>query len=214
MATSHEDIHAALVKLDPDTEAHWTSEGAPRLDVLHQLTGDLSLDRKTVTEAAPNFSRSHRKLDPPTPGKHPDPVTESAPTAAKPPESVEEAVAPKKSKAAGQGPKNTLRAQIAALDKEIADADREVKAAEGKLRKLHDRQSALQTELGKIVSEPHAVMVKRMAEDRGKREAGIAVQHNRAFASQLDAVMSSRKPPHGAFRPQHIPNATPNRASN
>lgn len=55
------DIHAALSILDSDNDAHWTIDGAPRVDALADL-GLQALTREIVTCAAPLFSRTNREL--------------------------------------------------------------------------------------------------------------------------------------------------------
>jgi len=58
-------ILQALEMLDPKDDAHWTKDGAPALDALKAILGDDTLKRKTVTEAAPGFSRSHYDIPEP-----------------------------------------------------------------------------------------------------------------------------------------------------
>lgn len=57
MATK-EDIVAALLKLDSGNDNHWTDDGAPRVDIVQQLTGDNDVRRKDINEASPGFSRA------------------------------------------------------------------------------------------------------------------------------------------------------------
>lgn len=53
------DIIAALKKLDPEDESHWTIDGAPRLDA---LAGLVAVTRQQVAAAAPQFSRTSLDL--------------------------------------------------------------------------------------------------------------------------------------------------------
>lgn len=55
------DIQKALAQLDPANDDHWTSDGAPRVDVVSEITGDKSLKRKDITDAAPKFTRELSK---------------------------------------------------------------------------------------------------------------------------------------------------------
>ncbi len=51
-------IKEALATLDPADDAHWTSDGMPRMDVLQKLTRAPDLSRTQVVNAAPDFSRA------------------------------------------------------------------------------------------------------------------------------------------------------------
>lgn len=51
------DIKTALTKLDPSNDDHWTADGAPRIDAVVELTGDKSIKRQDITNAAPKFNR-------------------------------------------------------------------------------------------------------------------------------------------------------------
>lgn len=78
-------IDQALKALDPKNDEHWTSDGSPRMDKLQELTGDESLTRKQVKEAAPTFTRETAGEAPPEdPGVSQE--TEQGATAAPPSE--------------------------------------------------------------------------------------------------------------------------------
>lgn len=47
----------AVTKLDPSNDEHWTSNGSPRMDVIHELTGNSSYTRKQLTDAFPKLTR-------------------------------------------------------------------------------------------------------------------------------------------------------------
>lgn len=51
-------IKAALAKLDPTNDNHWTADGFPRLDTVRLLASDGTLSREAVTNALPGFSRT------------------------------------------------------------------------------------------------------------------------------------------------------------
>jgi low affinity Fe/Cu permease len=57
-----DDIRDALAKLDVKVDQHWTDQGLPRLEVLHQFTGDSTIRREQVTNAAPEFTRSNPEI--------------------------------------------------------------------------------------------------------------------------------------------------------
>jgi hypothetical protein len=49
----------ALRKLDKDNDAHWTSDGMPRLDTIRLLASDQGISREDVSKVAPEFARSN-----------------------------------------------------------------------------------------------------------------------------------------------------------
>jgi hypothetical protein len=50
-------VQAALKKLDPSEDNHWTKAGQPRIEVVAEILGDQSLTREAINEAWPNFDR-------------------------------------------------------------------------------------------------------------------------------------------------------------
>ncbi|HWV46417.1 MAG TPA: hypothetical protein VN039_10445 [Nitrospira sp.] len=52
-----EKIREALTKLDPFNDAHWTTDGQPRLDTLKFFAGE-DVNREQVLSAAPEFTRT------------------------------------------------------------------------------------------------------------------------------------------------------------
>lgn len=54
--TDHTTIRAVCAKLDPSNDAHWTSQGLPRMDVLEGL--GLKIERRELNEALPGFNRA------------------------------------------------------------------------------------------------------------------------------------------------------------
>jgi hypothetical protein len=60
-------ILQVLEMLDPKVDDHWTKDGLPALAFVKTAMGDQDITRKQVTDAAPEFSRSH--YDMPTPSK-------------------------------------------------------------------------------------------------------------------------------------------------
>lgn len=57
------ELKEALQSLDPLNDNQWTGEGAPKVDTLKELTGNPTLTRKDVTEAAPAFTRENPILE-------------------------------------------------------------------------------------------------------------------------------------------------------
>lgn len=55
-AKTNEEIHEALLGLEPGNDEHWTADGLPRLDAVENLLG-ASVTRKQVTNAAPDYNR-------------------------------------------------------------------------------------------------------------------------------------------------------------
>lgn len=55
------DLKAALLSLDTLNDDHWTGDGAPRIDVLKELTGAQDLSRASVINFAPDFNRDSAK---------------------------------------------------------------------------------------------------------------------------------------------------------
>lgn len=53
-------ILKALASLDPKDDGHWTSDGAPRLDVLENVLPGVT--REMLRRAAPLFNRKHTDL--------------------------------------------------------------------------------------------------------------------------------------------------------
>lgn len=49
-------VREACAKLDPGNDAHWTSQGLPRMDALASL--GLTIDRRELNEAYPGFTRA------------------------------------------------------------------------------------------------------------------------------------------------------------
>lgn len=54
--TEKQDIHHALAQLDVGDDAHWTSDGSPRLDAVASILGH-KVTRQELVDAAPGFHR-------------------------------------------------------------------------------------------------------------------------------------------------------------
>lgn len=59
----------AIAALDPANDDHWTADGLPRMDAIMELTGDPSITRKHVTDAAPQLTRSNAAAAVPAEGE-------------------------------------------------------------------------------------------------------------------------------------------------
>lgn len=69
MATTK--LDEALAKLDAKNDEHWTADGLPRMDVVHELTGDSNLTRADLNKRAAKFNRESLSAEPggtPKPG--------------------------------------------------------------------------------------------------------------------------------------------------
>lgn len=55
------DLKAALLSMDPLDDDHWTTDGAPRIEVLKTMTGARELTRENVINFAPDFNRESSK---------------------------------------------------------------------------------------------------------------------------------------------------------
>lgn len=59
-----EKILAALAELDPLDDDQWTADGAPLVEVVARFTGDFSIKRQDIINAAPDFNREKLKKEP------------------------------------------------------------------------------------------------------------------------------------------------------
>src|SRR5688572_2067453 len=80
MTTPAANIQAALAKLDPTNDNHWTGDGLPRLDTVRMLASDQQISRDAVTAAAPGFTRV-AALNGAQPSAPPPPAAPVTPTA-------------------------------------------------------------------------------------------------------------------------------------
>lgn len=54
--TNHATIREICSRLNPEDDAHWTSQGLPRMDVLEGM--GLKIERRELNEALPGFNRT------------------------------------------------------------------------------------------------------------------------------------------------------------
>lgn len=80
-----EQILAALQKLDVNNDAHWTQDGAPRLETVKLFAGNQALTRDSITAAAPGFTRltayNAQQAAQPAPAPAAAPTPETQPSA-------------------------------------------------------------------------------------------------------------------------------------
>lgn len=117
------DIRDALGKLDQKNDAHWTDDGAPRLDALGEILGNAPT-REAVTEAAPKFTRETMDL---SKGDDPKPDEKGPETSEEPADAPEE-----------------LEPEV--VDAELADIDEE-------LDSIAERKNEIDAEIAKMKSE-------------------------------------------------------------
>lgn len=56
------ELLTALAQLDPLEDAHWTTDGVPRLDILATMLGVPAVTRAQLRAVAPEFTRENPKL--------------------------------------------------------------------------------------------------------------------------------------------------------
>lgn len=57
-----EKIRTALSKMDTSNDNHWTIDGHPRIETVKMFSGNASLTREMISQAAPDFNRSNTTL--------------------------------------------------------------------------------------------------------------------------------------------------------
>jgi hypothetical protein len=129
------DLIEALQLLDPTNDAHWTQDGAPRIDVLKELTGDQELSRAMIVNAAPEFSRAAAAASAAPPS-----VVAASETKTETPDVVveeqEEFSEPK-------GEIELAREELQAIEQEIAERREDINERSRELQKRVDRQDEL-----------------------------------------------------------------------
>lgn len=177
-------ILEALKKLDPANEAHWTSDGLPRLDVLDQLTGE-KISREILTQVAKGFTRKSPVIvgmeeSPPTPAAQVellDPQTaagdvDNQKTLVPRIESLEEA-------AKVQANPESFEETEESLQKKIDEAQKGVEKAQTVLSKTQAEMDLFQSrkEAGSNAGVSHAETVKLYQEAQARqREQAVKRQ--------------------------------------
>lgn len=57
------ELKEALASLDTEDDLMWTEGGMPKVDVIKELTGDDTLKRQDITDAAPQFTRENPVIE-------------------------------------------------------------------------------------------------------------------------------------------------------
>jgi hypothetical protein len=168
-----EKIIQALGKLDQKDDSHWTSDGAPRVDVLSKMVGE-ELTRAAIVGAAPDFTRATLKLPEPAPSPTAADVADAAAKVAASAPPVVQKVLDQRAQ---------VREAIAALDEEIAAQRAEVEAAQKKLRELEAAQNTLHDGISSEYSHVENQLAIMAAIDRAK-ETRAQRAGNRAILRQ------------------------------
>ena len=197
------DLKTALSNLDPDLDGDWTADGLPRLDVVKQRTGDASLTRKAITDAAPGLTRATAGI-----------VDDDAPA----PTFEGDVLSMPLDKVLGDYALTKLAQE--ALREQHAEALREKQRIESEIEQLShkgallDRAEQLLVRRDPSLSATNPVQdyLRASAAARAKRaerarrfiEAGTTAEDVReqlASTSKLDRAMGTRKPGLGTARP-------------
>jgi hypothetical protein len=210
-------IEEALQALDPKNDAHWTSDGSPRMEVLQELTGNEGLTRKQVREAAPTFTRETAGEAPPeAPGISPE--TEQGATTAPPlegdqdenetlPDDEQEQAdqdAADEQDEADLAEETELTALLAEADAELAEAEAdlnerrkvvdEVRARRDQLVEARERERTVhddQIERMRFIKRQAALRAERAGENALATELALQAR-GLAGASALDQSMARR----------------------
>ena len=51
------ELNLVKAQMDPTDDAQWTADGSPRMEVIHDMSGDESITRKQVIDAFPDWNR-------------------------------------------------------------------------------------------------------------------------------------------------------------
>lgn len=209
-------IEAALSKLDPTNDNHWTQDGLPRLDTVKILSGNPGLTREMVTDAVPGFSRASAQAaaeagaGTPAQGT-PPPAPPAPPSAAQqgddslppltPPPLAEETVDPE-----------DLEGQIKEAKLRLSDAQDFVQRAREELVQAQNDLAALEAKQKEAVGPKqnpirgYLDQQRRNLEERGARkelikESGLDLKElAKGLKSPIDAAMA-RRDSRGASRP-------------
>lgn len=127
MADMTAKIKQALTQLDPVQDGHWTSDGAPRMDVVEKLVGTKGITRSDVNKAGPTFTRDHPHLESPVSEQEPE---AEAPQVAGPEQDVAPASEPQTDAGEPSEPMDELEVALAKAKKELAEAEEAKHAAQ------------------------------------------------------------------------------------
>lgn len=202
-------LEQALTQLDPKNEDHWTADGAPRMDVLQELTGDPVLTRAKVNQVAANFSRENPTL---ALGDDPKPSGETARGTDANPNPVEEEQEEIQETDPGAETADTdaERAEIDGLGDELAEMNAELADAEEQLNKMRRAVEQKRAQRDVLVErrenrldpqgdqKDRMAFIKRQQALRAERAGDenlakqLALQARGIAASPLDRAMAER----------------------
>ncbi len=202
------EIKEALAQLDHANDEHWTADGAPRVEVVAELTGNKDLKRKDITDAAPKFTRQTEKDED---------VAEQAEESLAP-ETVEQALALKAEDFVAD--RGLFPAAIKLMDDHINDMVNEINDLKIEVERVRAQLASLRQ--FEIDTSPkinaNSAFIKRQNEIRAakvaKRQAALgqltAEDLKEAFGtkSPLDEALSSRKAEAGSTRPARLSTTT------
>lgn len=161
-------LPSALANLDQLNDAHWTSDGAPRLDVLAKLVG-APVTRQQIRDIAPEFTRERPTVPtvPPTvatpapaaPAPEPAAAAPAAPVA--PPAADEELTAPPAEPVAPAEPEGVRRLRV--VNERIADLQHARARIDSELVTLTAEQATLQRFAPKTGYDPTDDQLARMS---------------------------------------------------
>lgn len=158
-------LEKALASLDPTNADLWTSDGSPKMDVLQGLTGDMTLTRAKVRQAAPAFSRENPTLDlgdePPAPSGPTDQGTDASPIPQDEPDADDEPELEEELQAEESEDETALDAEINALSEEIAAREQELNEGRKAMDELIVRKDRLIAERA-VHQTPHSDTIERM----------------------------------------------------
>lgn len=129
-------IKTALKQLAADNDAHWTTAGLPRVDVVAQFAGVESLTREEIATAAPEFSRTNIEIPDAGEGEHQPNSLET------PPVDTDTATGPK---------------SLDAYDHEIKEVSGEIRDLTDNIEYLEARRKELQAYCDRKITERERV---------------------------------------------------------
>lgn len=180
-------IRAALAKLDPMEDAHWTDDGLPRLDAVAAALGAESVQRKAVTDAAPGFNRD-KAIDAAT---NPAPVVDAPRTGGTEPgdEPATHEIASRPDCAPEGDPEILLMpmpqvmGDIDLLERAMAELDRQEQALLAERAELNKRIEELQGK-SDVVKRQHSRLWKADPNRRIEQVRAVQAAHFRVSAER------------------------------
>ncbi len=172
------EITAALSKLDPQNNEHWTDDGLPVTRVVQTLANEPGIKRSDINEVAPGFSRTTS-----------EPVEETAAGEVAAPTVADEGAG--LGIDAEEGSKEALKAEYEAAEQKLAQsrADRiAATRAENDAQKLRDKALTKLNAAFPPLSHAQNIQqyIRHETEERARKLGHLG-------PSQLDAAMSARR---------------------